>query len=566
MSLSWPLRYINKLTLGEKMYNGYQNQEIAAADAEFQRQLAGLAKSGQYSQQALNYIASVWERDKVMAYNSAKSALNSPLFGSSLSQFVQKVIGRIVSEATTGGQPGYNYGMQPNPYANPMFGYAPIPSQIPMQSPFACNTYRPMQGIQYAPQVSVQSGQEQATYAPLPETRPQQEIKPATEPAATVGEPAKTLTIQKVNYTAPTAEENDTAYGDVEHHTAIGTIKVTAMRDCDRVPFKQVCIRLQNPCRNKLEALNQAKLIYKHKGISHIDIQYDLACTIDIPYDKLKKVINSIKKAIPSTDKAANQLKYLQAIQKILDAESRGVANILEEFLVDRFNYIGSIGCVSSDYNGSLKVESIRALINLSDKDTADPACQAWQAKEGFNTALVKSVNGTIKKDMLDCVILDPSNVADLKVMLRHYTGLTESDEGNLVDVGMELLPNVEAFSKATAKEKATAFGEAGEIITGSSVIILKNQHLVVTDFIPDSTAGRTSAGELCVVSKTTYIGGYTNNEPNPCDSNFEYMIIKSSMGYNFWADIIVNTDNLMYAMKCVECSDKWYAIVPTTL
>ena len=336
------------------------------------------------------------------------------------------------------------------------------------------------------------------------------------------------------------------------------------MRDCSGVPFKQVLIRLNTPCRNKMEAINQARLIYKDKGIAHIDIQYDLAKTLDIAYDKGKKVFAAIKKAIPKTSAAANQLKYVQSIQKILNDESRGVANVLEDFFIERFNYIASIGCVSSEYNGSFTIDSLQSLINVSDADSSDPACQAWQAKAGFMKALVNCTNNTIKKDVVECEILDPSDQKGFRTIIRHFTGLTETEEGKLIDVSMDLLPKEAEFLKASQKEKISNFGDAGEIVAGTTTILLKNQHLVLTDLVPESSMGKTANNELCVAARTFILGGYTNDEPNCIDNNFEYMLLKSSLGESYWVDIVANYNNILMSMKCVPSSDKYIIITPT--
>lgn len=540
--------------------NGYQNHELVPVEAEFQTQLNRLAQTGRLSQQQINYIASVWEQQKYTAYAAARQKLNAPLIGSALANFVQGFINIAIQQMTnTPPMPTCGFGMPTTmtgtPYLAQGFG-------MPQPSPFA-GVYQPMQGITYNPQGSMILS-EQPKYANLPQQQvvTQQHTQRATE---TTKEEQKVLQIKKVDYAAPVVEDNDTAYGNDEHHTAIGSIKVIAMRDCYGIPFKQVLIRLNTPCRNKLEALNQARLIYKDKGIAHIEIQYDLAVTLGIAYDKGKKVIASIKKAFPKSTAAANQLKYVQSIQKILDDESRGVANVIEEFLIDRFNYVAATGCVASDYNGEFTIESLRALINLSDKDCADSAINAWQAKPGFMTALVNCTNNTIKKDLINCEVLDPSVQKDFRTIIRHFTGLTESDEGKLVDVGMELLPKEAEFCKSTQKEKMTNFGAAGEIVAGSTTILLKNQHLVVTDLVPEETMGYTSTHDLCVAAKTLILGGYTNDEPNTIDSNFEYMLIKSSLGEDYWVDIIVNYENKIHCtMKCVPSIDRWLVVSPS--
>ncbi len=545
------------------MYSGYQNQELMAAEAEFQTQLSNLSRNGRFSPQQIAYIQSVWEQQKHTAYAGARRQLNSPVIGSALTSFIQNFIALAIRQMTNTvpmNTNPYGYNMAPaGPFVGGGMGFGMPAMPMQQMSPFAGQSYQQMQGISYAPQQSM-VGASDNPYASIPQQEP---AKPKQAQTETKHE-EKTLTITKVDYTPPTVEDNDTAYGNDEHITSIGSIKVIPMRDCIGAPFKQVLIRLANPCRNKLEAINQARLIYKDKSVSHIDIQYDLAVTLQIAYDKGKKVFASLKKAIPKTVAAANQLKYIQAIQKVLDDESRGVANVLEDFMVDRFNYVAGTGCVNCDYNGTFNIESLRALINLSDKNTTDQACQAWQAKPGFMAGLVKCCDSTIKADITNCEVLDPSDPNGFKTIIRHFTGLTESDEGALVDIGMELLPKAAEFCKASQKEKLTAFGSAGEIVAGSTTILLKNQHLVLTDLIPESSMGRMSDNSLCVAAKTLIVGGYTNNEPNTIDSNFEYMLLKASLGSDHWVDIVVNYNQMMMCMKAVPSIDRWTVVSPT--
>ena len=533
-----------------------------AAETEFQCQLRNLIGTGRFSQQQIATIQNIWEQQKGVAYANARQRLNSPLYGTALSSFIQNFL-KIAINQITNINPGYNpygYNMAPaGPFmTSPGFVGSPM---MPQMSPFAQPGYQQMQGVQYAPQPT-QAQESGSPYASLPQNNQVKQQKPAEKQET---KEDKSLTITKVDYAPPVVEDNDTAYGNDEHITAIGSIRVVPMRDHIGVPFKHVLIRLNNPCRNKLEALNQARLIFKDKNTAHIDIIYDLAVTLPISYDKGKKVITSLKKAIPKTVAAANQLKYIQAIQKVLDEESRGVANVLEDFMIDRFNYVANVGCVDSEYNGVFSIESLRALINLSDKDTADQACQAWQAKTGFMTGLVNCANNTIKADIANCEVLDPSTKSGFRTIIRHFTGLTESDEGQLVDVGMELLPKEEEFIKASQKEKVTNFGAAGEIVAGSTTILIKNQCLTVTDLVPEGSMGRMSDNALCVAAKTLVMGGYTNNEPNVIDSNFEYMLLKASIGSGFWIDIIVNYNKVLMSMKAIQSIDKYLIVAPTT-
>ena len=549
-------------------YTGYQNQELTAAETEFQRQLQGVASSGRFSQQQIQMIQSIWEQNKACAYAAAKQTLNSPLYGNTLSGFIQGFINTAIKEITTAYQPvSYGYGMPNtmgiNPYLNQ--GYQQM---MPMQqvSPFV-GGYQPMQGISACAPVNPTNTQPaQINYANVNGNNEQKNNTTQNTEAEKSEKP--TLTITKTTFTDPTQDENDTIYGTDEHNTSIGTIKVIAMRDCNGVPFKQVIIRLNEPCRNKMEAYNRARLIYKDRRLSHIDIQYDLAVTLPMEYTKGKKAIASLKKAIPKTFASKNPLKYILSIQSILRDETQGVAEALMEFFINRYNYVGTIGCISSEQNDDVTVKDFPLLVRMCDTEyDKDPNINAWRAKPGFMNCLAKCVNNTIKKDIMDCEVLDPSS-DDIRTILRHFTGLNETEEGQVVDVTMELLPKMSEYAKASTKEKMTNFGAAGKMVANTTTIVLKNQHLVYTDLIPDSIVMKTQDNRICVVDKPIYVGGYTEDEPNKADTNFEYMLLKASLASNFWTDLIINVAHeggaSLHSYKCVPTADRWVAIVGT--
>ena len=549
------------------MYNGYTDHQMAPFDAEFRRQLDLLRNAGQTSPQMLSMLYNMWESNKRNEYAQAFQYTNSPITGDMVYRFVGNFINKALQQITSASMSSFGNNMQ-MPYQNNGMWGCGYQQHPPLGANMGFSNMGGVAGCQSQP---LTNNVVPIDYVKIPESKP---VTSTTNNDKKSEQDKPGLSIIKSTFIEPSNDDDDTVYGTKERETSIGSIKVNPMRDGSGAPFKQVVIRLNEPCRNKLEAYNRARLIYRDKRCSHIDIQYDLAVTLPIPYEKGRKVITSIKKAIPKSSAASNPLKYLQTIQKILDEESRGVGDALEGFLLSRYNYVGTQGCLSSDQDeddsSKMALKSLTDLINLSNKDYNDPGINLWQAKPGFMTNLVKCVNNTIRKDMMECDVLDPSDPIQFAKIIRLFTGLTEDDEGNLVDVTAEILPKSAEFVAASAKERSTNFGSAGAIIASSTTIVLKNQHLVYTDLVPSEFVFETLDHHPYIVKKQLYIGGYTDDEPNKPDTCFEFMMMKASLASLFWTDLLINvadkygTAFLMF--KCIPTTDKWVSITGTEM
>jgi hypothetical protein len=291
-----------------------------------------------------------------------------------------------------------------------------------------------------------------------------------------------------------------------------------------------------------------------------MDIQYDRIHTFDVPYTESSKVFAELKKSVPASSKAQNKLKYLQNIQKILNAESRGTADGIEDWLIERFMEYGSFGCCDSDNMNGLRVGSIAQLIQLSTKDTADEGCLSWQKIEGFNENLIKMCDMSIKYIITKGKILDPNKIEDLDQILRSKIGLLETSAGDLIDVVAQLNTKREEYVKASPKEKLDLFGEAGAIIANSTSMIVPGNHLVYTNLMHDGMVGRKDDA-LVIIAKDLIIGGTTDGNANNCDTDFEYMITRVSFAEDIGNVIVGYDKHIQVKYTVTRSTDKWHRI-----
>ena len=561
----------------------YDNGAISTLNGIYAEQRAMLIQAQNPPEPDLVRLDQWWESRKTDEYlaECARNNINAMTYAQA-ELFVQSFIKRALETIRSGaiGNPYYNQGYtNPYQYMNQGYPMTSMPTQFGAPSPFAMssqqNLYRSPYGMpQQAPVVpsSASVGGNLPGFE-APKTTVNENQSKMLDKG---DEQTNKVVIRTVEYRDPKLDTNETVYGLSEHDTSLGTIKVNVYRDQYEVPFEYVVIRLKDPCRNKQEALMRAQLIYKKTGPVHMDIQYDLTKTINVSYEKTKRTINAIKKALPKTEEAANKLKYIQSIKQILDSESRGVANEIEDFLIDRFSYVASHGCTRSDTSDVMIVDSLNALIDLSNPNSPERNTIAWHKQPGFMEALIKCSNATIKKDLTECILLDPSNKDNLIKILRHFTGLTETYEGKLVDVTAELMGRVDEFAAASQKDRSTLFGPAGELVSGSTTILLKNQHLVYTTLVPPVIITHRDKTEY-ISDVSINIGGFdSKGEPNMVDNDFEYMMTKISMNMssiksssvpsdvNYWTDLIIDHGSILGSYVCVPSSDKWISIVRT--
>ena len=544
----------------------YGNPEMAPFDAAFNDRISRLSASGTVPGPILNQIVADWQNQKInlIPYHTAKyrnvGGINATIVNNIVERFIECGIKGHMGYSNTAPMYGMPMGaMATNAYVN--------------QNPFAGggnmyatnnmfngnnNMYGAMAGTggtqnQYADNV--------ANYASFNNIQSTQQND--TEAKKENSEQNNVLNIlTKSNYQEPVHGDADELYGTEEHVTCLGTVKVIPMVSGSGCTFNHVTIKLNRNCLNDEEALMYAKRIYNCKNRPiHMDICYDKLHTINVPYEDCKTVFNELKKSIPTSSKSQNKLRYLQNIQKVLDAQNRGVADGIEDWLIDQFLEYGRFGCADSDNLTGLKVNSIDQLIKLSSKDTVDENCIAWQKIKGFIENLTTMCDLTIKHIISKGKVLNPGNLAELDIILRNHIGLMETSNGDLIDVVAALNDKLGDYSKATPKERLDLFGEAGAMIANTTTIIVPCNHLVYTNLMHDGMLGYKD-GATVAVTKDLIVGGVDDNgNANSCDTDFEYMITRVSFSEDI-GHVIVGYDKYTSTKYSVTRStDHWHRI-----
>ena len=534
----------------------YGNPDLAPFDAAFKTQIQAAATNGAPGN-ILNQIVTDWEQQKLQLVQSTIAKYRN------LGGYTETVVQNLVNNFIRTGLNAYLYRTTPQPqFGMPMgaMGMSPYFGNNMNQNPFmgggmiGNNTiYQPMMSsanqMQQAP---VQYANIENRQEPTNVQEQTQEVKNKNDILTVISNP---------EYKEPVLDDADELYGTEEHSTCLGTIKVIPMVSSNGYSFNHVIINLSRPCLNDEEALQYAQRIYtKTSKPVHMDISYDKIYTIDVPYEDSSRVFAELKKSIPTSSKAHNKLKYLQNIQKLLNTESRGVADGIEDWLIEQFMVYGRFGCCDSDTMNGLKINSIYQLIQLSSKETTDEQIQTWQNVPGFHENLTNMCNQTIKWIITKGKILNPSNISDLDTILRSRIGLMETSSGDLIDIVSQINPKRTEFAKASHEEKRTLFGEAGSMLTNSTTIVVPGTHLVYTNLMHDGMVGRKD-DSLVVITKDLIIGGFTKDQANNCDTDFEYMITRVSFAEDI-GNVIVGYDKYIHVKYIVTRStDKWHRI-----
>lgn len=550
----------------------YSNSELAPWDTEFNAQWSNLVRSGTINNQVLNQIKNDWETQKLNFIQQAKTKYQA--FGGYNLQIIQNAVSkflmRAVSEYTRPVTPSmaYNPMMSINPAMSGMYGTTPMMAPNPgmMVSP-GYNSMMPLSSPITTPQQPTQA----SIYGQIPDLTPNPNTVQTTAQTPVqqaTNEQQPTLVITKKTaeaFNPPTIDDADQLYGSDEHNVSIGKFKVINMLDSDGCKFKHITIQLYDPCVSSEEALLRARKLIPFNGEVHVDIYYDMIRKVNIRYTDLQRVFKAIKQSINLSTKAKNKLKYVQNIIKILNDESRGVYNAIEELFMNAFMQEAKYGLLDSDYpeNKSFGCSNLLDLWQLTDKETSNQIIKQWQNRPGFNDRLIEIVDNTIKHLVSDTKIMDPSNQREFLEILKMHHGLTETDEGTLVDVTKELFDKRELFVKATPEQRSKDFGDAGKIISNDSVIVTKNHHLIYTTIILPGSLG-SHENKMMVFTGKYFVGGFDkDNNPNKCDTLFEYLITQVSMTDNKSADIIIDYENAIAIYRCILSTDRWHVLVP---
>ena len=553
------------------MFNGtyYSNSELAPWDTEFNAQWSNVVRSGTVNQQVLNQIKNDWETQKANIIQQAKVKY------ASLGGYNQQVIQTAVNKFLLHGIEGYTRSMTPMMGYNPMMGvnpgmagmYGTVPMMGAAPGMMATPGYNQMMPLS-SPITAPQQPTQASIYGTIPDLTPTP-ATPAAAPQAPAPaaeqQPTLNITKDQETFNPPTIDDADQLYGSDEHEVSIGKFKIINMLDDNGCKFKSIQVQLFDPCVSAEEALTRVKKFIPLNGDVHVDIQYDLIRKINIRYTDVSRIFKAIKQSINLSTKAKNKLKYVQNIMKILNDETRGVYNAIEELFIEEFMKEAKYGLLDSDYpeESSFKCGSLMELWQLTDKETGNPVAKQWQARPGLAERLIEIVDNTIKNLVMNTKVMDPSNQRDLLDILKMHFGLTETDEGTLVDVTKELFNKQAEFMKATPAQREKDFGEAGKVISHDCVIVTKGNHLVYTNILPPGTLG-SHDNKMIVFSGKYFLGGYDkDNNPNKCDSLFEYLITQVSLTDSKSADLIIDYTNAVVMYRCVLSTDKWHVLIP---
>lgn len=536
---------------------GISYQDIQPFDLEFKNQIT--AKQGILDPQIIKIICADWENNKTQIVLGIRQSVMQKcliLNQQTISQAVFNYIHMMVQRCTSG-----NYMnampmgvMGQNPYVN---GYRPAMGQAMQYQAMPSGIMNPMQ-----PSTMVYDTPTAPVPTPaVPQQQPQDEKQNSVLQVCKVEEP---------EFKVPTNDDPDDLFGSEQHDTVIGNIKVSAMIDGYGSRFKYIDIKLHDCCKSAEEAIDRARLMYDPIEMTnyHIDIRYDKVVKIDVPYDKFIEVVGRLRQAIGRASKAKKQLKYLEGVVKVLNAECRGVADAIEGFLMKEFMRVARYGCIDSDTTDTeFGVRDMISLIELADKDTTVPLAQGWQQIKGFSERLVDIVNETIKNIIMNCRILDPNNISEIGKILRTYAGLMATADGELVDVVDDLNDKREEFCKASMEDKRNLFGAAGAVVADTTVLIIPDQQLILTTFAPERSLGN-RAGAPVALMETNFIGGVDKNGvANSSTSTFEYMMTDMSLTDGKFAKVVVNfTESLSGCYNCVRTTDHWYRLTPAPL
>ena len=521
----------------------YVNQEMAPFDTAFQQQIGQMAMQNQITNSLARAVAQCWENQKQQVVQQVKyryqnmGGYNNQIIANTVNDFIRSTANQLLQ----------NQMMMQQQYGNPMMMQQPI-----MGGNFGTNFNAVSFPIMQNGQVPVQPLYAETTPAKAPE------VVQATPVQANQEQPTEQNSAIKSSFIDPVVDEPDSLYGDKELETSKGTIQVTSLRDGYGQPIKYVQIKLIDACFNAEEAISWAKRLYTKDTTYHIDIEYSKLDKLQVPYNVFSEFVTECKKFVTSTPASSGDLKYLQGIQKVLNQYPRGVADEIDGYLCDRFNTIaGSACCRSTDRDGAaLSVNKFSALIELSNRDSANAVVQRWYKIPNFKEQFVIACNAAIREFILNVVVINPSTTENTPVLMRANSGLVVSSDLTLLDITKELFDRRVDFAIASDEDKKTKFGVAGKELMNSVVFIIGGQTVTVTKLLPEGIAGM-SHGTPIIMMNNVIFGGY-DADKKPCQitSLFEYFMVHHTMESRVYTDLVVEFKQASVKYGCSRCTD----------
>ena len=520
----------------------YTNQEMAPFDAAFQQQIGSMTMKNQIPSNLAQAIAQCWENQKQQIVQQLKYRYQN-LGGYNQSIIANEVNGFIVNTGRALMQQN-----QQMMFNNPFMG------GVQMQQPIVGAGFNNNFSAVSFPINGNGQTQGQPMYSEVNTTQTQQ-VQSTTQPAERKTE---TKQVIQTSFIAPVKDEPDSLYGDKIIETSLGTIQVTSFRDGYGQPIKYVQIKLTDSCFNDEEAISRAKRLYTKDFNYHIDIEYSKLDKLPVPYATFKNFVEESLKFVQSSPAGNGNLKYLQGIQKILNSYPRGIADTIDEYLCDRFNWVAGTACNKSSAKDKsvLRVGRFASLIELSNRDSANITVQNWYKIDNFKEQFAMACNMAIREFLLNVKLLDPNDPDNMRVLMRANSGLIESADLSLIDVTKELFDRRSEFCSASAERKMTDFGNAGKELMNSVVFVIGGQRVTVTKLIPEGIAG-ISHGTPLLLFNNVIFGGY-DADKKPCQitSLFEYFMVHHTMESVLFTNLVVEFKEASIKYGCSRCTD----------
>lgn len=519
----------------------FQNAEMAPFDAAFQQQIGQMAMQNQLTTQMARAISQTWENQKQNVVQQLKyqyqnlGGYNNQVIANTVNAFIRTTAQQLINNQMAMQQQYMNPAMVQQPIMGGNFGNNFGNNFGAVSFPMVQNTQSTVQPLY---------SETTPAHAPAPVAQQKQEVT--------------TTAVTQNTFIDPVVDEPDSLYGDRELETSKGTIQVTSWRDGYGQPVKHVKVKLLDACFNEDEAISWARRLYTKESYYHIDIEYPKLEKLQVPYEVFSAFVSECKKFVSSTPSGKGDLKYLQGIQKLLNKYPRGIADELDNYLCDRFNTIaGTACCRSTDRDGtSLNVVKFSALIELSNRDSANEVVQKWYKIPNFKEQFVAACNAAIREFILNVVILDPSVEENTPIIMRANSGLITTSDLTLLDITKELFDRRMDFAKASVDQKKTNFGLAGKELMESVVFVVGGHTVTLTKLLPEGIAGK-NKGTPILMLNNVILGGYEENkEPCQITSLFEYFMVHHTMESRIYTDVVIEYKQASVKYGCSRCTD----------
>ena len=370
------------------------------------------------------------------------------------------------------------------------------------------------------------------------------------------------------DFIEPAVDEPDTLYGDKKIEGYFGDLQVTTYRDGYGNIIKYACVNYKDTCWSDEDAILRAKRMFDDSAPYHMDITYPLLDKLPIDYDTFVEFVKTCRIFVAAEPTVNGSLKYLKLIQAELNKFPRGIADIIDKYLCDRFNKFGSKSCMSRARLKTVKeplVSSFANLVELSNSTDASPIVQVWYKDPNFKEQLVLACDLAIRRFFLNITIVDPNKPPNMATIMKAHNGFCESVDYTLLDVARELYDRRIKFAEASRESRMNDFGVAGRTLANSVVFIIGGNRVTVTKFVPEDIMR--SFGEVVGLVPIRLVFGGTKvidnkEDPNPPVNLFEYFMIHKSMVEELYTSVVIESSNISVKYICARSSEGFLTLL----